>query len=534
MAIYANDGEVRRLRVNIQSQPENAGRLLELAAESSQGMQMVAKSVIHYECLGDRELYPVLKSLILRLEELEDSNAKLRWDQDVASTLTATLTDRKGDLSARYVELHQWRTLAASEILEEIAKKRGAKVVAPLLASLQEPNCSEAARGMLERLRGIDLGQGDPVYLRGLISVGTAALHNADHQEHTNHFLGKIIDERATGLIYFVAPLLAATNAPATESTAKSLLERMRDKHLGQGDPRCLKELIRVGTAALRAADQQEYTIHFLGKVIDEGENNLIYLVGPLIAATKSRTAEPAKALLEMMKGKHLGKGDAECMAKLIDVGVAALYSIDHQNRQECAAQFLCKVIDEGGNNLIYFVAPLLAMVTNREVARVAKDLLNEMWNEPLGKGDAECMAELIRVGIASLSNLDRQRYAVHFLGKVIDEGENNLIYFVAPLLAAARDESTERMAKTMLERMKGKRMGNGTGDVLARMEQAFSTARHSPDLGGYVKAFAGKLREEGIALKVNTDYEPPSSPPGFRPPPLKPGMHRLGRLRRI
>jgi len=260
----------------------------------------------------------------------------------------------------------------------------------------------------------------------------------------------------------------------------------------------------------MKDENDKKYVRTFLGKVIDEGENELIYFVGPLIAALRNPACEDvAKELLDKMENKKLGKGDSETLKNLISIGTAAMRD---ENRKEYVRTFLEKVIDEGENELIYFVGPLIAVLQDPACEDVAKKLLNKMENKKLGKGDSETLKGLISVGTATMKNENRKEYVRTFLEKIIDEGENELIYFVGPLIAALKDPACGEITKKLLNKMENKKLGKGDSETIKKIERIFRGAIHNPKQRFYVETFMDKLKEEGNKININGNrYEGPT-----------------------
>ena len=96
---------------------------------------------------------------------------------------------------------------------------------------------------------------------------------------------------------------------------------------------------------------------------------------------------------------------------------------------------------------------------------------------------------------------------------KIIEEGENDLIYFLGPLIYGMQDRTIMRPCIELLNCMKDKKLGKGDEETAGRIERLFRKAVHNPRQGRYVGFFMDKLeREEGIRLSINgARYESPS-----------------------
>jgi len=123
--------------------------------------------------------------------------------------------------------------------------------------------------------------------------------------------------------IMVVGPLIAACEDPTNEILANELLEMASNQELGRGNSKALKQLIRIGTATI-ASDRSHIkntTIGILEQIIEEDDNDLIYFVGPLVAASRNPYhGNIARDLLEMILDKKLGKPDKETADQIGDI----------------------------------------------------------------------------------------------------------------------------------------------------------------------------------------------------------------------
>ena len=329
---------------------ESKEALLSIAGRNAKSMKIVTKAAIHYEYLGDNRKFDALKELILGLEEMERSNPSLCWEQNVASTLVMTLSGAfgKGTLTQQEIGMHEWRAHATIKILEEMIDKNAISVAGPLLAAVQDLSQREVALALLDKMEGKSFGKGNAECLRGLASICTPALRNPHERKYAVSLLGQIIDQNQNDLIYLVGPLLAAAQDPLRHGAVITLLDKMEGKTLGKGDAECLRRLASVSTAALTDTGRREHVVSLFGQIIDQNQNDLVYFVGPLLAATQNPSQKRAAfSLLDKMEGKPLGKGDTEAIKKLSRILRAAITTPAQGGyAKSFAKQLACEGVD--------------------------------------------------------------------------------------------------------------------------------------------------------------------------------------------
>ena len=486
----------RILLENISEHPENVEKLVELASQSQENNETIVKCAIHFEHMGDPEKYESTKKLILKLEELEYSNPELRWDQSIANTLT-------GPLSGNYVarnnenhdEMHEWRALVTEEILEELAEKRGViNIIHPLLAALNDPEKRDVIDVFLDKIKDKRMGKAGPQTMKKLSLLWTALISNKNDHRYAHEFFAKIIEENQNDLIYFVGPLIAATQTDYQRKSAEYLLNSIKGKNLGKADSETLKELVAICSAVLSVSERKVYPIIVLKKIIEENQNDLIYLAGPLIGALKNQYDDSAP-LLDIIKDKKLGNADPETLKKTVKICTAAFKIDSHRHYAEIV---LGKIIEENRNDLIYLAGPILAATQDTRNRSVGKNILDKMMDKNLGRGDEESLIVLAKVSMAALRDAFSGKYVEMILKKIIEENQNDMMHLAGPLVAAISDDSCSDSVLSLLDKLKDQSMGTAPPEVLKQFARIATAAFEDNRKYVYIKILFEKIIDEG------------------------------------
>ncbi len=221
----------------------------------------------------------------------------------------------------------------AVKLLEKVIRDGGNDLiyfVAPLISAMENPAFAATARELLDTMKGKRLGEADSETMRSFTGTVLRAMRDGNTRGYAVIFLKKAIGEEQNDLIYFVAPLLCAMKNPAFAATARGLLDEMRGKRLGWGYPGTIKDLAWTGAGAIKDKTRWEYATTFLRKIIDEGENDLIHLVAPLIGVRGDRYPACrgiAKELLNTIKDRELGEADSKTLEEIEGIFQKAVHS---------------------------------------------------------------------------------------------------------------------------------------------------------------------------------------------------------------
>jgi hypothetical protein len=125
---------------------------------------------------------------------------------------------------------------------------------------------------------------------------------------------------------------------------------------------------------ALRSDEARQSVVRIIDKIIDEARISLIYLVGPLLAATKDPSCGgECKRLLDKLLQKRIGTGNKKTMTTFYGVLTANLCNAEGG---EYGLKVAEKMVDEGQVPLIYLVGPALTAMKKKEMRRKIKPLL--------------------------------------------------------------------------------------------------------------------------------------------------------------
>jgi len=356
------------------------------------------------------ECEDVAKELLDRMDQRKLGMADRDTMKKIACVAMASIADGKN------------KDYAKRLLVKIIDEERGnlIQLVGPLLAATDSPKYGDIARELLDRMGGKRLGVAEGDTMKKIASAGTAAMADATCRDCAKRILGTVIADGQSNLIYLAGPLLAATRNPEQGQIAMELLDAMDGKRLGAADAETMKKIASIGTASIARDKQKDYAKRVLGRIIDEAPCNLIYLAGPLLAATRNpEQGQIAMELLDAMDGKRLGSADAETMKKIASIGSAAM--ADSRNR-EYAGKLLWKIICEGKCDLIYFVGPLVAATQDPEQSQIARGLLDAMTGKKLGKGDESTIECITRVFRAARYSIIQSQYVEEFTAKLKKE----------------------------------------------------------------------------------------------------------------
>jgi len=311
--------EIKRIVEGIQDDPENFKRLLEIGKAGPELHLLVAKSAIHFSNLGDERKQKKLKNLILKLYQQELEQPDLVKFGSVLGTMVMCLHsyEERAGLTERKIELYENRQKIVEEIFWEMTEKADIGMLRVSLAVMQD--------------EGVRKRENAAFYFEMLIERG--------------------IESCSEGLIGFVGPLLASTGSmnPEFIKTAERFLEILCEKNLGKGSPETMKEFGSIMSRVMCDPSRRIFVRRVVDKIISENKNELIYLVGPLVAALKDdcpRVRKTAREILEKIERKKLGRGDEETVANTGRIFGAAVRNpasteivlrlIEKLEREEC------------------------------------------------------------------------------------------------------------------------------------------------------------------------------------------------------
>lgn len=299
--------------------------LLELASKSRITYDLVAKSIVHYTCLGNEDIHPFVRELILELEEMEERIPDIRPKENIVNKMVATLRglSDKRDLTQTMIKQCEWRVNASLLLLHEISKKRPLKVAMPLLAGGQHPEVRKHGRNLIHQILKRRLGSTDIETLKSLVAITTAVIgsdqrseEKTDNRRRWERFVfsivNKMIEEGENPFIYFAGPLLCAMRSG--EGMPKVLLDKILEKPFGNLDAEMLIELSKIISAIISLENsssitQYEYALKIGRKTIVECENAPVYFLKNLIVSARSTVRSvAAEELMEVMKN-HIRNG---------------------------------------------------------------------------------------------------------------------------------------------------------------------------------------------------------------------------------
>lgn len=372
-------------------------------------------------------------------------------------------------------------------------------------------------------------------YIQKRIRNEVYALRYEEQREEAMKALLGIIKNHERMLVYFARPLIGAMrDGGLCRDPLDRIYNIIRGRKMGRATPLEIKKLIRTGTVAFTKEDQRERAKEILLKVIRDGENDLIYMVQPLVATLKDVDRECAKAascLLDEIKERKLGRCDSSEIRRLTKTCIAAMFN---EEQREQGGMILSKVIEEDENNLVYVGSPLVCVVQNenREFSEAVCDILKLFDGKKPGKAEPIQLKAIARRTTACMRN-EREIEAVKkFVGGIIENGKNNLGYLVGPFIAALQEERSRAYAEEFLDAMKNKKMGICDSDTISMISRIFKAAAHNPSgvSARYAGLFAEKLVEEGNVLEIPAGLGNPAnkSTAQYEGPEWKPKKQKM------
>jgi len=182
--------------------------------------------------------------------------------------------------------------------------------------------------------------------------------------------------------------------------------------------------------------------------------------------------------------------------------GLTSMEKDLHDFRAMLAFELLGELGDIRG---IRLVAPLIAALKEPVSAGHAESLLAHISERPLGEGNANIMKKLIRVCCAAMRDEKAVKWMRDILPKIISEGQNDVIHWIAPLIKSAADPVAHRTAVFLLDRLEhAPRYGLADGRAISQLESALNCAYDDPSRQWWATIFPKKLyRKEGLNLRI-------------------------------
>ncbi|MBN2477693.1 hypothetical protein JXB01_00200 [Candidatus Micrarchaeota archaeon] len=283
--------------------------------------------------------------------------------------------------------------------------------------------------------------------------------------EKAKEILEDIAEEspaKVTGL------LLARYSSKPDCSFVKNLLDQIAAKPLKM-DQGTFEKFISIAVPRLLKKQSKTYAELFLRKALSEGDNEVIELCSSLLRIyyTGNGNKTAVKRLLDLMKYKKLGKTDEKTVCTFI-------YNTTQNLPDDYASLFLGKFIDEGGNNLIDAVLPLIFVMREPEKEKQAEKFLEKLKEKELGSSEASKKSSFAKALCFSLFDERTGGYAEYFLEKIIKEEKIDLIFFVEPLFSYSFNPKSRERAEKFLEMMKDKPLGKADDEELKKLSATF------------------------------------------------------------
>jgi hypothetical protein len=193
-----------------------------------------------------------------------------------------------------------------------------------------------------------------------------------------------------------------------------------------------------------------------------------------------------------------------------------------------------CLIQEVGGKRAIKVVGPLISAMRNPDCADICGKLLRNLQLGPLGKSDIQDMKSLTYNATSALSYPDRAPLGELFLEKLIKEGNYDLVYLAAPLLAATKDRKCQEPVRRLMEVLEEKPLGRGDRTALDSLGDVFLKVR----AGGndaerqYAGRIMRKLESEGMSVDLGRRpvLSPRITDSRHQTNPAKPPLLRLVR----
>jgi hypothetical protein len=341
--------------------------ILQIAAINQDCMLSAIKTVVHWERLGNPEMYPYYEKLLLDLMELGKKNPKLIDGQTVGGTVVRTLNGLKFKEEPAMpgeIEMRQTRVKTSEMFLHAVIKRGwGIEIVGPLIsAATRDCDSREAALRLLAAMENNPIGNGSQKNVQTAMAACTGCVSNPQGRgiilQYALSIMRKFIAENDENLIYAVAPIGAVTQNELFRNETLELFEMLAmKKGFGTGDAECLKSIGAVANGIVvrdSAGERGErdrrmrYLMvrHILPKVIAENDGMLIHIVGPLMsAAREERCRDVALGLIKLTYGRKLGVGDAETMTNFVNV---LSHALSDPKREKAANRIIRKLAEEG------------------------------------------------------------------------------------------------------------------------------------------------------------------------------------------
>jgi hypothetical protein len=154
--------------------------------------------------------------------------------------------------------------------------------------------------------------------------------------------------------------------------------------------------------------------VRIIEKVIEQGNASMIYLAGPLLAASQDPSCKrECFALIDRMLGGRLGGGEQQALDLLTG---SITGSFRDPERREHAVRIAEKLIDEGYIPLIKLLGPLTGAMRSKEQRSSALTLLRKMKREVsngrlLGDGGEDANARAIGAITACMHSYGTRKY---------------------------------------------------------------------------------------------------------------------------
>jgi len=290
----------------------------------------------------------------------------------------------------------------------------------------------------------------------------------------------------------------------ATYEKIESIIKR------AASDPnkRC-KELANVVAYGLSSPMHLSKMEHLLNLSLTEKQIKRAYLIAPLLAylaypefpEEKKEVRLKKEAIVEKtlnkIKKEPIGTLDQETLEIF---GNICSYSLSRSESRE----LLNKIITEGKNDLVYIITPLFMFANhgNKHAKELFKTAIEEIDSRTLGKIETKTLKKMADEISLALTGKDKEvrEYAKRIFRKIVSEKNNDLIYFVLPLIETVSytTEGREHAKELLIEIEKAPSLGKADLDTRKKLAEKMLFALECEGSREYSKKILLKIITEG------------------------------------